>query len=419
MNGHRIGFVSTRFAGTDGVSLEALKWADVYRQLGCEVFWYGGHLDRDPAESMLVPEAFFGHPDCHAINEQVWGVHTRAPTITDHINDYARQLKGTLYEFVNRFRIDTLVVENALCIPMHVPLGVAITSFLTETNMPAVGHHHDFYWERDRFKRNAISDYLGMAFPPVLPAMQHVVINTLARLDLAARRGVPSTVIPNVHDFETPPPPPDDFITDMKADLGFAPDDIIILQPTRVIPRKGIPHAITLVEQLEMPQVKLVISHSTGDEGQAYKDFLISVAKRRNVDLVFIDDRIDDQRHRDKHGRKIYSLADAYHIADFVTYPSLYEGFGNALLETIYFRKPFLINRYNTYVEDIEPCGLQAVEIDQFVTEEAVRETRRCILDQEHTARMCDHNYQVALENFSYKPLRIKLRYLLDTQVWF
>jgi mannosylglucosylglycerate synthase len=416
---HRIGFVSTRFAGTDGVSLEAQKWADVYQELACEVFWYGGVLDRDPARSMLVPEAFFGHDECQWINEQVWGVHTRSEDVTQRIVFYSQRLKETLYEFVNRFSLDSLVVENALCIPMNIPLGVALTSFLTETNMSAVGHHHDFYWERDRFKRNAISDYLGMAFPPVLPAMQHVVINTLARLDLAARRGVPSTVVPNVHNFEQEAPSQDEYLDDMKIDLGFNNDDVIILQPTRVIPRKGIPHSIALVEELAIPNAKLVVSHKTGDEGVAYKQFLQTMAERRGVELVFIDERIDEFRRRDEQGRKIYSLGDAYHIADFVTYPSIYEGFGNALLETIYYRKPFLINRYTTFVEDIEPCGLRAVVIDQFITDEAAQEARRCILDKAYAADLCEHNYQVALEHFSYKPLRIKLKYLLDTQTLF
>jgi hypothetical protein len=48
-------------------------------------------------------------------------------------------------------------------------------------------------------------------------------------------------------------------------------------------------------------------------------------------------------------GRKIYSLADIYPHADFVTYPSLIEGFGNAFLEAIYFRKPLLMQRYDGY----------------------------------------------------------------------
>ena len=69
-------------------------------------------------------------------------------------------------EFIERFNLQILIVENALCIPMHIPLGVALTHFLAETNFPTIAHHHDFYWERNRFSVNSIGDILDMSFPP-------------------------------------------------------------------------------------------------------------------------------------------------------------------------------------------------------------------------------------------------------------
>ena len=41
-----IGFVSTRFAGTDGVSLESSKWAKVFEDNGFSCFWFAGEEDR-------------------------------------------------------------------------------------------------------------------------------------------------------------------------------------------------------------------------------------------------------------------------------------------------------------------------------------------------------------------------------------
>ena len=41
----RIGFVSTRLAGTDGVSLEVTKWVAVLRKLGHQCFFFAGELD--------------------------------------------------------------------------------------------------------------------------------------------------------------------------------------------------------------------------------------------------------------------------------------------------------------------------------------------------------------------------------------
>ena len=74
-------------------------------------------------------------------------------------------------------------------------------------------------------------------------------------------------------------------------------------------------------------------------------------------------------------GRKIYTLEDIYPYADLVTYPSTFEGFGNAFLETIYFRKPIVVNSYSIYTKDIKPKGFSVIEIDGFVTPDAVEKT--------------------------------------------
>ena len=68
-----IGFVSTRFAGTDGVTLEASKWAQVFKHMGHNYFWFAGLLDRSPERSYLIPEAFFQHEKNLWIDQQIFG----------------------------------------------------------------------------------------------------------------------------------------------------------------------------------------------------------------------------------------------------------------------------------------------------------------------------------------------------------
>ena len=109
--------------------------------------------------------------------------------------------------------------------------------------MPAVAHHHDFYWERVRFSLNAVPDFLDMSFPPRLPQVVHTVINQAAREQLALRKGVSSVLVPNVFDFESDPEQ-DDWADDVREEIGLEPDDLFFLQPTRIVPRKGIEHAI-------------------------------------------------------------------------------------------------------------------------------------------------------------------------------
>ena len=409
----RVGFISTRLGGNDGVSLESAKWAQVLWDERHISFWYGGLLERDPNVSLCVPEAFFGHPENKWINERIWGHTKRSQLVTRRISDVAEYLKCTLYEFVRRFGLTLLVIENALSIPMHVPLGVAIAEFLSETDIPAIAHHHDFYWERSRFSLNAVYDYLDMAFPARNPNLQHVVINQNAQEELSWRKGVPAMLVPNVLDFENPPPPIDAYSSDVREAIGLARGDIMILQPTRIVPRKGIEHAINMVQMLDDPRCKLVISHEAGDEGLEYMNRLADMARESNVDLRFIDTRIGDIRQLNSQGQKMYTLWDLYPHANLVTYPSLYEGFGNALLEAFYFRVPVLINRYSIFTRDIEPKGFRMPVMDGFMTQEIAAEVNHLLNDEEYRQELVNHNYAIAARFYSYSVLRTTLRTLI------
>jgi len=409
----RIGFVSTRFAGTDGVSLESAKWAEVLWDHRHVSSWYGGRLDRGPDVSLCVPEAFFAHPENRWINEEIWGKTTRSRTVSWRVRDLSEYLKSTLYEFVRRFDISILIVENALSIPMHIPLGLAVTSFIAETGIPSIAHHHDFYWERARFSVNAARDYLETAFPPRDPKLQHVVINEAAQEELSWRKGLPAILVPNVLNFETPPPPVDSYSSDIREELGIGPDQVMILQPTRVVPRKGIEHAIKLLEMLGDPKYVLVVSHEAGDEGMAYRNTLAEMAQEANVSVRFIATRIGDVRQLNSEGKKIYTLWDLYPHADLMTYPSLYEGFGNAFLEAVYFKVPVLINRYSIFTRDIEPKGFRVPVMDGFLTRRVVEEVRRFLEDEEYRRESMEHNYRVARKFYSYSVLRRSLRTLV------
>ncbi len=413
MAAHNIGFVGTRFSGTDGVSLESAKWAQILWDHKNVSYWYGGKLDTDPTISMEVPEAYFYDRNNVMINEQVFGVRTRTPRTTKKIYELSEYLKGTLYDFVQKYDIEIMVVENALCIPMHISLGLAITHFIAETGIPTIAHHHDFYWERSRFAVNAVDDILRMAFPPSLPSIQHVTINSFAQNDLSWRTGNSSILVPNVLDFEGDPPQIDEWTADMRSEIGLSPDDVLLLQPTRVIPRKGIEHSISLVAQLKNPKCKLVVSHESGDEGDEYLAALTDLAMHQGVDLRFIHARVGDRREKDAGGQKVFTLADAYAIADFITYPSLYEGFGNALLEAFYYKKPVLVNRYSIFVTDIEPRGFEVIKMDGFLTRDVVDSVRLVLEDAEYRDGIVNHNYELCKAFFSYSVLRRKLRTLV------
>ncbi|MGC3989549.1 MAG: glycosyltransferase family 4 protein [Chthoniobacteraceae bacterium] len=216
-------------------------------------------------------------------------------------------------------------------------------------------------------------------------------------------------MIPNILDYETPPPGIDDYNADFRREIGLRDDDILILQPTRIVARKGIEHAIELVRQLKEPRAKLVISHPAGDEGDAYVKMLMERIGDSGVDVRFIAERVAEKRGLDAQGRKLYTLFDVYPHADLVTYPSLYEGFGNAFLEAIYFRKPVVVNAYAVYARDIQPLGFRTILMSQVVTSEVIRQTREILNSEALRREWANVNYELGLKYFSHAVARRKL----------
>lgn len=409
----RIGFVSTRFKGTDGVSLETEKWRTVLERMGFECFFFSGLSDWDPLRSMVVEEAFFGHPRVEEIQRQCFGVNVRSDALTGEIHDLRSSLKRSLYDFVSNFSIDLLIVENALTIPMHIALGVAITEFIAETGIPVIAHHHDFAWERQRFSRSAVDDFLAMAFPPRLHSVNHVVINTEGRRQLSYRCGLSSIVVPNVFDFHTSPPELDDYGRMLRGDLGLKSGEKLFLQPTRMIARKGIEHAIELAGRLRDQGVKLLISHQERDEGSEYFERTMDYAKLLGVEVIVRPDIIGAARGIDEKGVRRYSLWDCYLNADFVTYPSSYEGFGNAFLEALWFKKPILVNRYSIYEQDIEPVGFEVALMDSYITPDTVEQVRALLSAPVIANLLAEKNFLLARKYFSFELLEQRLKQVM------
>ena len=409
---HNVGFVSTRLAGTDGVSLETTKWAQVFEQEGFQCHYFAGELEHPEARSYVLPEAHFSHPEIRNIYRQCFGTCTRPRHVTREIHRLTRKIKDHLYDFIKTYAIDILVPENALTIPLNLPLGIALTELISEMGIPAIAHHHDFFWERQNFMTNSVWEYLNMAFPPHLPSIKHAVINSSGDNQLSLRTGISAQIIPNVMDFENSPPPMDDYAADVRQALGLADDELLILQPTRVVKRKGIEHAIELVHRLGA-KARLVISHASGDEGFDYEMRVREYSSLMKVNTLFVSDIINDKRGTTDSGKKIYTLEDIYPHADLVTYPSNFEGFGNAFLEAIYYSKPIVVNNYSIYSSDIKPKGFDVIEIDGYVSQDAVDKTRQVLLDPQRCKAMTAHNYRIAAKHYSYRVLHQKLSIMI------
>jgi glycosyltransferase involved in cell wall biosynthesis len=411
----RIGFIATRLSGTDGVTLEVEKWAKVLGRMGHQIFFCAGELNGYAREGTLIPKLHFAERSIFELSQRAFGekAENDGHKLADQIYEQADGLRTPIRKFIRDNDLDLIVVQNALTIPMNLPLGVCLTGLIAELGINTIAHHHDFFWERNRYQTNAILDLLDTSFPAKLPTIQHITINSIAQARLKARRHIDSIVIPNVFDFSTHPVELDDYNRDFRSALNIAAQDVFVLQPTRVIQRKGIEMSIELVQRLNLPNSRLFISHEAGDEGTAYWHWLQREAHVMGVDVELISHLIGPERSNYR-GHKIYSLWDAYANADLITFPSLYEGFGNALLETVFYKRLAVVNRYPVYNADIKPLGFRFIELDGFVDPGAVEQVKALINKPDEVRDMVETNFQLGDKYFSFIVLEEKLREVIN-----
>jgi len=383
----RIAMVGARFAGLDGVSLESAKIAEALERVGHQVYWFAGELGPEFTPGIVFAPASFNN----AANSELQRLAFSGGDpefVRVAVAKAAQMIMEAFEEFLDLYGVEAVIVQNAWAIPMQLPLAVAVADVVEERGIPAVGHHHDFSWERPRFDGCVAPEILAEYFPPAGDHIAHVVINSIAAEELQSRRGLASTVMPNVMDFER-----GELIHDggerFRELAGISESDVALLQPTRVVRRKGIELSVELASRL--PSGPIVIVTHPDDLDAEYWGELQAVASGLDVDLRLVD------AGRDRHG-----LASAYAAADLVCFPSLYEGYGNALVEALYYRSPVMVNRYPVYVSDIAPLGLDVVELDGGITDDTVAAAIEMVQGGRSVEEAVNRNFEIGLANLSY-----------------
>ncbi|MCP3976921.1 MAG: glycosyltransferase family 4 protein [bacterium] len=394
--------ISTRFAGLDGVSMEAAKLTPVIEQAGHEISWLAGELGPGFTPGVEVPALHFLDEDNLALEARAFASANADPTVAGEVRWRASSLKPAIRSFLEQ--IDVAYAHNVLSIPMQLPFAMALTEALEETGVRAVGHHHDFGWEKPRFAHCTVPQILSNYFPPALERMRHGVINSLAQRALAERTGIEATVLPNILDFERGPSRSVDGREYRRA-ASIEEGTIVLLQPTRILERKGIESTLRLAAGLGSRAV-VAFSHAA-DRDVGYWQRLQQLAKELDVRMVYrpaASESADESPW----------LGDAFAAADLVCFPSIQEGFGNALVEALFFKRPIFVNRYEVYMADIAPMGVQAVEMDGEVTTDVVNEVRALLDSPDAAAAMVEANYEVGLEHMSHQVMRDRLLPLLE-----
>ena len=279
-----------------------------------------------------------------------------------------------------------------------------------------------------------VKDMLDQYFPPKDKQIIHCVINKIAGETLKSRSGIVAQVVPNVFDFSAPPWKKDDYNRDIRERCGI--NDIVFLQATRICERKGLELAIDTLAEVNRRKSELVgrtlyngvlFSEENKiwyllagmDEDYNYYNRIVKQASEQSVPIKWIGDNVDYSRKVNPQGDKVYSIWDVYTMADFVTYPSLLEGWENQLLEAVFAEKPELIYEYPVYQTDIAERKFDFVSLgDQvfsdadgmkFVSGDTYKKCAESIIqiltDAERYRQIINHNLDIGKKHFSYQQL--------------
>jgi glycosyltransferase involved in cell wall biosynthesis len=382
----RIAILHYKVGDTDGVSLEIEKWQIVLENLGHEVYLCAGNLGF--ANGTLIREMFHHTAEADRLYANTFvALQGYEEAYRAELEKVARKIEKKLSRFIEENQIDVLMPHNMWSVAMNPAAALALGRVVRKHQIPVLAQHHDFYWERIDGVALTCSTAVELAdkyLSPRNPLIRHAVINSLAQAGLIERKGIESTVIPNVFDFEGPDWQKDEFNRDFRHRIGASENDILILQATRLVRRKGIELAVDFVNALNDPKRRVLLEkkglydgrgftkddwivlvlagYAHDDPGGTYVSALQHKIDEAGIEAVFIERFVGRERFADDL-LKVYSLWDTYVYADFITYPSLWEGWGNQLLEAIRAKIPYLIFEYPVYRADIKRKGFKAVSL--------------------------------------------------------
>lgn len=372
---------------TDGVSLEIAKRRHILEQSGFIVASMAG--PGSSGAEFVIPSMDFNSPSARKIADNAFGEITDYPdenSLMADIEDLSILIESEIDAVIRDFKPDFILLHNIFSHGRHIASAAAFRSVLMHHRIPALATHHDFYWERDQYRYPScpsVRAFLELNIPPEIPGVKHAVINSLAAAALKERTGIDAMVFPDTLDFDAPEWVADSWNARLPEDAGFDKNDIIVLQATRIVRRKGIELIIPVLKQLnsagnlagirgrtlyngkrvtEKSRFFYLIAGYAEEDAEEYLRSLEDLLESEGIPHQFIGDRIAAERS-EKDGRRTYSLFDVYPFADIVSYPSLYEGWGNQFLEAVFARKPVMLFEYPVFKSDIRDKGYAVISM--------------------------------------------------------
>ncbi len=468
-----VGIVHSLIGKNDGVSIVIDQTVhamveDMGIGLG-NIFFLAAHTS--PRFNAETDDIFWHKNDIH--KEIIRHFNSEPPEGFDSlIHTKALYARDRIKQFVKKHNIDLLIAHNTSH-PYNFITAVGLGYYIEELRDEGIiwpkvmVWWHDSYFERDQFgtPNSVIQKYLkylpgteidGIAFinksQPKLAEKLFKSLNYTRAEKFFKERTI---VVPNTCGIEWEwkslpweqnallAPPHDNYNDSFFQDIGLIDelnkrnlildDAVILLQHTRIVPRKKIEVAIDFAFLLENRFTKaglkkciaLLISGHSGDEQVEYKKFLTEYFQEKliqnpdsNVIMIFGEHSILSHRDIivDKKYYNFYEIPAVIAAAGGIgTYFSEIEGFGNNLLEMTSFALPVIINKYDVYKSDIEPLGLRFPAIEHCkLTNDVVEQAFILLTDYRKRNALISQNLKILDEKLNHRIIAEKLKPLIS-----
>jgi len=302
--------VSYRLGGSDGVSVEARKWAWALGELGFEVRRVAGAFGDEQPDDLVVPGLTIapeGTVDGEALREGISAA-------------------------------DLVIVENVLSLPLNLAAAREVAAAVEAVPGRVLFRHHDLPWQRRHLA------HLENVFPPRLDGVLHACVNLRSRRELQARGFDAAYTIHNYFDFDA-------WNGDRaatRAAFGFGDEELVVFHPARAIERKNVPGGVRFAARLASITRRSVRYWLSGPAEDGYESTLTRVLERADVPVTVGPPP---------------TAPDGYAAGDVIAFPSTWEGFGNPAIESIAARRPCAVFRYPVLAE-ILAAGVRLFSIE-------------------------------------------------------
>jgi hypothetical protein len=467
-----IGIIHSLIGKNDGVSIVIDQTVNaMVNDMGIElgsIFFLAAHTS--PRFNAQTNDIFWHKNDIH--KTIIKNFDGELPEGFDElIHQKAIEAKDIIAQWVRKNNIDLIIAHNTSH-PYNFITAVGIGYYIEELRDKGIVWPkvmvwwHDSYFEREQFSNPnpVIKKYLkylpgteidGIAFiNRYQPELARKLFQSLNYSKIDKFFSNRTIVVPNTSSIdwdwekqdwgngEFIAPPGDNYNDTFFTDIGLIceiekrgfsiEDTVILLQHTRIVPRKKIEVALDFAFQLEKKYIQenqkkcivLLISGHSGDEQADYKNFLLNhynnlLKENPGADVVMIFGEHRILSHRDIIvDKKYYNFYEVPAIiaayGGIGTYFSEVEGFGNNLLEMVSFGLPVVINKYDIYKSDIEQLGFHFPAVENCsLNDNVIDEAYELLTNAKIRNENIKHNLGILSTKLGHKIIAEKLRPLI------